>query len=66
MICDLGIVHSCFQQRSIENRFVLIREPLSDLLAHARTLQRQVLTSELLLRKFEEYHLPLAKRVGGV
>ena len=58
MIHDPGIVNRGFEQRGIEHSLVLICEPLSDLLAHARTLQGQVLSSELLLREFED--VPLA------
>ncbi len=57
MIDDLGIVYRRFQQRSIEDRFVLIGETLSDLLTHTRAFQSQVLICESLLGEFEDVPL---------
>ena len=61
MVNDLRIVDRRFQQSRIEDRLTLVRETLCDLLAHARTLQRQVLISESLLRELEDVPLAAAE-----
>jgi hypothetical protein len=44
IVNDSRFVNRYFEQRGVENLFALIGETLSDLLSHAGTVERQVLS----------------------
>ena len=66
MIYDPGVVDRSLQQRCVEKLLALVRQSLRDLLAHTRTVQRQVLRREPLLSELEDVPLAAAAKSHGL